>query len=190
MWLKPFYFGTGQCLASIGGSGGSGGAGSPAGSGGAAGTQINTAIRNSTTGEIIGSGFPPKTEWTDPSLYKGPITLPFGGLAGGSENGGAVQVVPFQDSIKFFNQAKYFGSFVKSETNSVRGKGGNLGSIGVRGSDGFADWNITNIPTSSYGGDKQDENGVNGGDSGLAVQKNGNTVNFLITGDIRGGISV
>jgi hypothetical protein len=188
LWLTPYYSGVGQTLAAIGGNGGGGGAGYPAGSGGASGSQINVATRYGSSDEVISGTEPAQAEWTDPSLYIGPITLPFGGRAGGTESGGAVRSNPFQYSKRFFSATKYFGSSAISDTNGVRGAGGDLGDIGVRGSDGLATWSIVDIPTNAYDGQVIDENGVNPGAAGRAIEKNGNTVTFLVTGDIRGAI--
>ena len=186
--FTPEYNGYGAALAAIGGNGGGGGAGFPAGSGGTAGTQDAYSYR------IITDQFFIRTErrYDDPALFLGPITLPGAAKDGGILLGGRDKAIAFQNSYKSLDYpalGPIIETFVKSpNSTSGVGHGGDLGETGEPGGDGFGRWRIISLPNEFYDGETNAENGATAGAAGAAINTNGNTVTYLITGDIRGAI--
>jgi len=187
--FAPEYKGYQTALAAIGGNGGGGGAGYPVGTGGQAGTQEAYAYRTRQD-----QNFQTTIErYDEPSLFLGPITLPGAAKDGGTLSGGTDKSTAFQNSYKALDYpaaTSIMEAFAKSpDTTSGIGHGGDLGDSGQVGGDGYARWTLSN----SLGGDSSDaennaENGAAAGAAGAAINTNGNTVTYLITGDIRGAI--
>ena len=186
--FDPVYNGYGAALAAIGGNGGGGGAGFPAGSGGTAGTQDAYSYR-AITDQFF---FRTEERYDDPALFLGPITLPGAAKDGGILDGGRDKSIAFQNSYKALDypaSTPRINVFAKSpDSTSGVGHGGDLGQSGQVGGDGYAISQIVSLPNDSYNLEANEENGATAGAAGAAINTNGNTVTYLITGDIRGAI--
>jgi len=186
--FDPVYNSYGAALAAIGGNGGGGGAGFPGGVGGTAGTQDAYSYR------IITDQFFIRTEerYDDPALFLGPITLPGAAKDGGILDGGRDKPIAFQNSYKALDypaSTPRINVFAKSpDSTSGVGHGGDLGQSGQVGGDGYAISQIVSLPNDSNNLEANKENGATAGAAGAAINTNGNTVTYLITGDIRGAI--
>jgi hypothetical protein len=185
--FSPEYTGYQTTLAAIGGHGGGGGAGFPGGTGGQPGTQEAFAYRT------INDQFLNTTieRYDEPSLFLGAITEPSPAGDGSILDGGRDKAIAYQNSYRSLNYpaaGPVIETFVKSPGNSFTGYGGDLGETGEVGGDGFGEWSFSSLPVSSYDGETNAENGAAFGAAGAAINTNGNTVTYLITGDIRGAI--
>ena len=184
----PDYKGYATTLAAIGGHGGGGGAGYPGGTGGQPGTQDAYAYKE------IYDQFLNRTieRYDEPSLFLGPITEPSPAGDGSILDGGRDKAIAFQNSYKSLDYpaaGPVIETFVKSpNSTSGVGHGGDLGETGEPGGDGFGRWRIISLPNEFYDGETNAENGATAGAAGAAINTNGNTVTYLITGDIRGAI--
>ena len=184
----PDYKGYATTLAAIGGHGGGGGAGYPSGTGGQPGTQDAYAYKE------IYDQFLNRTieRYDEPSLFLGPITEPSAAGDGSILDGGRDKAIAFQNSYKSLDYpaaGPVIETFVKSpNSTSGVGHGGDLGETGEPGGDGFGRWRIISLPNEFYDGETNAENGATAGAAGAAINTNGNTVTYLITGDIRGAI--
>ena len=186
--FEPEYNGYQTALAAIGGNGGGGGAGFPGGTGGQPGTQEAFAYRT------INDKFLNRTieRYDEPSLFLGPITLPGAAKDGGILDGGRDKAIAYQNSYKSLDypaSGPIINAFAKSpNTTSGIGHGGDLGQSGQVGGDGYGIASLTSVPYNSYDTEANKENGAAFGAAGAAINTNGNTVTYLITGDIRGAI--
>ena len=186
--FTPEYNGYQTALAAIGGNGGGGGAGFPGGTGGRAGTQDAYAFKK----VFAGPGDFTIERYDEPSLYLGPITLPGAAKDGGILDGGLDKSTAFQNSSKLLNypaSTPRINILAKSpETNPGIGHGGALGDSGQPGGDGIAIYSVVALPNDNLQNQENSENGATAGAAGAAINTNGNTVTYLITGDIRGAI--
>ena len=157
--------GVGLYPSATAGNGGGGGAGYPAGSGGGSGARLYSSENHSDAGGVV--------IIIDPSANRASA----GGLAGSLENGAAGVRSSYD-----LNQSE---PATQSTTASgpVNGGGGDLGNGGEAGQQ--------NVVTYT-GGDSQttvESLTRTGGAAGNAIDQNGGTVTFLVTGDIRGAIT-
>ena len=186
--FTPEYNGYRAALAAIGGNGGGGGAGFPSGTGGQPGTQDAYASKFIFADQFLRS----TTErYDEPSLFLGPITLPGAAKDGGILDGGRGKSRAYQNSYKSLDypaSGPIINAFAKSPDSTGVGDGGDLGQSGQVGGDGYGIASLTSVPTTSYDTEANKENGATAGSAGAAINTNGNTVTYLITGDIRGAI--
>jgi hypothetical protein len=187
--FAPEYNGYRTTLAAIGGHGGGGGAGFPGGTGGQPGTQEAYAQRvyqDQETLQFI------TERYNDSTLFLGPITEPSPAGNGGILDGGRDKAIAYQNSYKSLDypaSGPIINAFAKSPNTTFGiGHGGALGQSGQVGGDGFSEWSFSSLSTTSYNGANDSENGAAFGAAGAAINTNGNTVTYLITGDIRGAI--
>jgi hypothetical protein len=186
--FAPEYKGYQTTLAAIGGHGGGGGAGYPGGTGGRAGTQDAYAFKKVFTGP----GDFTIDRYDESSLFLGPITEPSPAGDGSILLGGLDKAIAFQNGYKPLDypaSTSIIEAFAKSPNSGfASGHGGDLGATGQAGGDGFSEWSFTALTKDSYSGVDNAENGAAFGAAGAAINTNGNTVTYLITGDIRGAI--
>jgi hypothetical protein len=185
--FAPEYKGYQTTLAAIGGHGGGGGAGYPGGTGGRAGTQDAYSFKK----VFAGPGDFTIDRYDESSLFLGPINEPSAAGDGSILDGGRDKSIAYQNSYKPLDypaSTSIIDAFAKSPGNSFTGHGGALGAAGQVGGDGFSEWSFTTLTKDSYSGVDNAENGAAFGAAGAAINTNGNTVTYLITGDIRGAI--
>jgi hypothetical protein len=182
--FDPDYKNYATSLSAIGGNGGGGGAGFPAGKGGLAGTQEVYAYETTYDQFLVST----TVRYNEPTLFIGPVTLPIKGPDGSETKGGNKIHFAFQDGYKALTSTASFESYAKSPEGYYVEKGGDIGDAGQAGGNGYARWAITQLPNENYNGEANAENGATAGAAGAAIETNGNTVTYLITGDIRGAI--
>ena len=185
--FAPEYNGYRTTLAAIGGNGGGGGAGFPGGTGGQPGTQeaySQRVYQDKETLQFI------TERYNDPTLFLGAINTPSAGGSGSNLIGGRDKAIAYQNGYKPLDypaSTSIIESFAKSPIYAFNsGHGGDIAQAGYAGGDGFSEWSFTALTKDSYNGANDSENGATAGAAGAAINTNGNTVTYLITGDIRG----